>query len=184
MKENPPAALEFSRVFPVDKLRDHPAHENIEANEKELKALARRLKIVELKNLEADFQLQRDTTGDTVEVAGKLQATVVQNCVVTLEAFESSVTEEFKAYFARKPAEPEDLDLPVEDERAPDPIPANGEIDLGELAAQHLSLALDPYPRKPGVVFEPVVEGEEIEEKPHPFAVLADFRNGKNPKKK
>jgi uncharacterized metal-binding protein YceD (DUF177 family) len=184
MKELHSISPEFSRVFPVDKLRDHPASETIEADAKERAALAQRLKLVDLKNFEVDFQLQRDALGGTVEVAGKLQATVVQNCVVTLESFESNVTEEFKAYFTRQQEERNELDLPVEDERAPEPIPANGEIDLGELAAQHLSLALDPYPRKPGVVFSPVVEEEETEEKPNPFAVLANFRAEKGPKKK
>ncbi len=31
-------------------------------------------------------------------------------------------------------------------------------IDLGRVATDALYLAVDPYPRKPGVVFEPVVE--------------------------
>jgi uncharacterized metal-binding protein YceD (DUF177 family) len=184
MKDVSLTAPEFSRVFPVDKLRDHPMSETIEANEKERAALATRLKLVALKNLEADFHLQRVPAGDTVEVTGKLRATVVQHCVVTLEAFESNVAEDFKTYFARIDPDPDDVDLPVEDERAPEPIPANGEIDLGELASQHLSLALDPYPRKPGVVFKPVIEGEETEEKPSPFAVLANYRAEKGPKKK
>ncbi len=39
----------------------------------------------------------------------------------------------------------------------PDPI-VNGRIDLGQLAAEFLALGLDPYPRKPGVEFAPVVE--------------------------
>ena len=34
----------------------------------------------------------------------------------------------------------------------------NGRIDLGQLAAEFLALGLDPYPRKPGVEFAPVVE--------------------------
>jgi len=33
-----------------------------------------------------------------------------------------------------------------------------------------LYLAVDPYPRKPGVVFEPVVEVADPED--HPFAAL------------
>ena len=40
-------------------------------------------------------------------------------------------------------------------EDPPEPI-VNGAIDLGALAAEFLMLGLDPYPRKPGAVFEPV----------------------------
>jgi hypothetical protein len=40
----------------------------------------------------------------------------------------------------------------LEDEE-PDVI-SGGSIDLGEIAAESLALALDPYPRKPGEVFQ------------------------------
>ncbi len=33
-----------------------------------------------------------------------------------------------------------------------------GRIDIGELVAQNLSLALEPYPRKEGVEFTPILE--------------------------
>jgi uncharacterized metal-binding protein YceD (DUF177 family) len=185
MKNAPASAPEFSRVFPVDKLRDHPVMEKIEAEEKERAALTKRLNLADLKKLTANMQLQRVTAGDMVEVSGTVNARVVQNCVVTLEPFETDIEEGFKAYFARKPTKHEETDLPVEDEKAPETIPANGEIDLGELAAQHLSLALDPYPRKPGAEFKLGNEGAgEPEGKPNPFAVLADYRGGKSPKKK
>ncbi len=41
-----------------------------------------------------------------------------------------------------------DLELDVEGAEAPEPVP-DGWIDLGELAAEQLGLAIDPYPRKP-----------------------------------
>ncbi|MDB5401383.1 MAG: hypothetical protein JWQ55_3401, partial [Rhodopila sp.] len=41
-------------------------------------------------------------------------------------------------------------------------------IDLGEAAAEQLGLALDPYPRMPGVEL-PLAEDEP---NPHPFAAL------------
>jgi hypothetical protein len=51
----------------------------------------------------------------------------------------------------------------------PDPI-VDGKIDLGALAAEFFALGLDPYPRKPGVEFEPPVEEEE--DKESPFSAL------------
>ncbi len=53
----------------------------------------------------------------------------------------------------------------------PDPI-EGGRIDLGALVVEHLALEIDPFPRKPGVVFEPPAGGEP----PSPFAALRDFK--------
>jgi hypothetical protein len=58
------------------------------------------------------------------------------------------------------------------DEDTPDPPEPieNGIIDLGRLATDALYLAVDPYPRKPDAVFEPLVEAPDPED--HPFAAL------------
>ena len=58
------------------------------------------------------------------------------------------------------------------DEEVPDPPEPieNGTIDLGRVATDALYLAVDPYPRKSGAVFEPVVEAADPED--HPFAAL------------
>lgn len=177
--------VEFSRPFPVDKLRDHPMVEKIEANEEECEALAKRLDVVAVKQLTAKLDLQRVHSGAMVEVKGRLDADVVQTCVVTLEPFETHVTEEVEAYFARPNTIPDATEVEVELDRSPEPISRDGEIDLGELTAQHLSLALDPHPRKPGAVFNiSGVSGEEPPaKKASPFAVLADFKDKKQPQK-
>ena len=58
------------------------------------------------------------------------------------------------------------------DEETPDPPEPieNGIIDLCRVATDALYLAVDPYPRKPGAVFKPVVEAADPED--HPFAAL------------
>jgi len=72
-----------------------------------------------------------------------------------------------------------EIDPNISEEDIPEPM-FNGRIDIGELAAQHLSLALDPYPHAEGVEFEGFGEADEDEdgddpdepEKPNPFAAL------------
>lgn len=179
--------VEFSRLFPVDKLRGHDMDEHIEANEEELEALARRMNVVALKELKAALHLRRIHSGDMVEVKGRFHAIVVQDCVVTLEPFEANVSEEFEAYFARLETIPKSDEVEIDDDRSPEPISANGDIDLGELTAQHLALAIDPHPRKPGVVFEVPKHAKDVEAagKPvNPFAVLAGLRSRKDDKEK
>ena len=103
-----------------------------------------------------------------------MQAKVGQTCVVTLEPIENGIDEEVDLIFA--PAEDiapqvdaDDDDGESEVADAPEPI-ENGMIDLGRLATDVLYLAIDPYPRKQGAVFEPQLVVPNPED--HPFAAL------------
>ena len=49
----------------------------------------------------------------------------------------------------------------------------DGVIDLGAVATEFLLLGLDPYPRKPGAVFDAPPAGDP---KSHPFAALAALK--------
>ncbi len=176
---------EFARPVIAAKVTTSGLTERIEANETERTRLARRLELVAVEALAATVRLRR-VRGEMVKVDGTLEADVVQSCVVTLEPVPAHVTESFSALFAPdhllpKEEEGDDVDLTfsLEDLEAdvPEAMPG-GRIDIGELVAQHLSLALDPYPRKPGVVFDDIAEddGGEMLEKPNPFAGLARLK--------
>ena len=60
-------------------------------------------------------------------------------------------------------------------EDAPEPL-VDGRIDLGAIAIEFLMLGIDPYPRKPGVAFEPPKSDSDGA---HPFAALAALRKDK-----
>lgn len=167
---------EFSRPFQAESVPPGGRALRIAAGPEECAALAARFGLVALKSLEADLKLNKVRGGRMVRVAGRLRAAAVQTCVVTLEPVDSSVEDSFQALFA--PAseidpDGEDLEIGLSEDDGPEPM-EGGRIDLGELVAQHLSLALDPYPRKPDAAFTAVLEGEAAEEpaKPSPFAVL------------
>jgi uncharacterized metal-binding protein YceD (DUF177 family) len=106
-------------------------------------------------------------------------------CVVTLEPFESEVSEDIEAMFAspaeaekaakRYAARPEDQDPPPDLEEPPDPI-VDGRIDLGALAVEFFVLGLDPYPRKPGVEFADEIAPAEDTKDESPFAALAKLK--------
>lgn len=147
--------LEFSRPLSADRVQaGKTLEESINANVTECAALSRRFGLVALKDLRADFQLRRVNGNKMVEVTGTLTATVTQTCVITLEPVESQLHENLTALFAPPElvpsAESRETDFLAEDDDAPEPLDHN-HLDLGELTAQHLCLALDPYPRKPGV---------------------------------
>jgi uncharacterized metal-binding protein YceD (DUF177 family) len=136
----------------------------------------------ELHRLEANFDVTRHGVGG-LRVAGRVSATVGQNCVVTLEPIANEVEEEIDLVFAPQQAlnpvagETEMPEQPVEKAwtkenwREPETL-VDGVVDLGALAAESLVLGLDPYPRKTGAVFE---APEEAKQAASPFAALAQL---------
>ncbi|MEK4034781.1 YceD family protein [Methylocystis sp. IM3] len=160
----------------------------IAASETERDALARLNAIPAILSLTADLRARR-WRGDGMEVSGALRARVRQTCVLTLEDFEADVFEPIDVRFAppqeaprprsrRHEPEPETLDHDALGEDPPDEL-IGGAVDLGGVVAEFLTLALDPYPHKPGAEFaEPAPEsGADVVS---PFAQLRPAR-GKPP---
>ena len=110
-------------------------------------------------------------SGKGVRVTGDVSAEVTRVCVVTLESFPVEIEEAVDVRFApvveERPGRAE-LEVTLEDLDEPDPL-IDGMIDLGALAAEFMALALDPYPRKPGVEFAPPPDDEP---QPSPFDAL------------
>lgn len=167
---------EFSRFVEADSVGTHRMERRITANPEERAALAKRFGLIGIDRLEAVLSLKRVGNG-VIHVSGELEAEVIQACVVTLVPVPAKVAEAFSADFAdedrRKSA---DTDLDFEADDPPEPI-RNGHIDLGELAAEQLALALDPYPRAPGAAipaeFSPDPDaGEEPQRPINPFSIL------------
>ena len=168
----------FSRTIRVDAIPREGLETRVEAEAAERAALAAFNGLPAIAAFAASFRLQHGG-GGTVIVHGELEAEVTETCVVTLEPFESSIFAPIDLRFAppsERPAqrggaagEAEEVTIGEEDE--PDPI-IDGAIDLGAVASEFLTLNLDPYPRKPGVSFEPPASGED---KPaaSPFSALA-----------
>jgi uncharacterized metal-binding protein YceD (DUF177 family) len=154
-------------------------HRDIEADAVTRATMADIAGLREISSARASFDLT-PRSGSRVHVAGRVQARIGQNCVVTLDPLENEIDEEVDLIFA--PSEPiPELAEPDDDgdERAtdmtdaPEPI-ENGMIDLGRLATDVIYLATDPYPRKEGAVFEPQVAAADPAD--HPFAALKSLQ--------
>lgn len=145
--------------------------------------VARNAGLRELPRLEANFTVRREGSGG-LHVIGRVSATVGQNCVVTLEPLVNEIEEDIDLVFmppaaaapsaGRSGGEAEAV-RPV---NADDPEPLiGGVVDVGGLAIEFLILGLDPYPRKPGAVFEPPRQAAGAAS---PFAALAGWTKGRD----
>jgi uncharacterized metal-binding protein YceD (DUF177 family) len=132
----------FARPVVVDPWPSGGIELSLEATPEECQALAERFDLVGVERLAGHAQLERCGKSG-VRLHGRLQAEVVQSCVVSLEDVRSTVDEAFECRFMRPGAGVPD-DLPWDQ----DVEPLEGaELDVGEIFAQQLALALDPYPR-------------------------------------
>ena len=158
-------AIPFSRRIAVADLPPEGLEATVEATPEEREALARDFKLPAIHALTGTFRLSG--TRSRVHVSGRVEATVNQICVITLDPFDSDIQENVDVEFAAPGAASQS---PGED--PPDEI-VDGTVDLGALTAEFLALGLDPYPRKPGADFT----FEAADDRPaSPFAALGPLK--------
>jgi len=177
------AASPWSVRIGIDQVPDAGRQMVIEADAAIRQALAEQAGLTEISRLTATFTLTRPH-GEKLRVTGRVNASVGQVCVVTLEPVTNEIDEPIDLVFlpeSRAAVLDRELDLPVADN---DDIPEttqNGMVDLGAVATEFLLLGIDPYPRKPGVVFEAPAAPADPDE--HPFAALAALKGRQDPER-
>jgi uncharacterized metal-binding protein YceD (DUF177 family) len=167
---------ELSRPVPLAALGIEPVKQDVVATEAECAALARRFDLPAIADLDGTVTLARQP-GTIIRATGSLRATVRRICVVTLEPFDQTVEDSFTLYLTDAPdvGPGDELDIALEDEDAPEPVEGDA-IDCGELVAQQLLLALDPFPHSPAArEAGPVARTDPAEEPHNPFRSLRDL---------
>lgn len=170
-------APEFSRPVRIDTLGEGVRSIDVEADEGERAALARRFGLLSLDSLSATAEIKRQ--GDILTAEGRVRASAVQACVASAAPVPAKIDEPFSLRFVPEGQdESEEIELSPEDWDTIDY--AGSAIDLGEAVAETLALSLDPFPRSPdadallrevGVLSE-----EEAAEASSPFAALKSLK--------
>ena len=149
-----PSPLEFSRLvnIPLQTLENKPLH--LKATPEECHKLAKRFGLEDLKKFEITLLFIPTHQPKTYPIKATFEADVVYTCVNTLDPFEDHVKETVE--FIAKEFSPlesseeddssEDLILTGEEETI-EMLDPDGFLEIGEIMAQYLSLALNPYPR-------------------------------------
>jgi hypothetical protein len=145
-------------------------------------SIARLAGLRDLPRLEADFDVTRQGS-DGLRVVGRVSATVGQTCIVSLEPLANKIEEDVDLLFVPKSAvdamvaEAEKSNPRAETKGDEPEALLGGVVDLGVVATESLILGLDPYPRKPGAVFEPP---QNLRPDGGPFAALAGWSKDRN----
>lgn len=83
-----------------------------------------------------------------IEVEGRVQASLIRQCVASLEDMEEAIDESFTVTFTEHASG--DVEAETEaDLDAPEPI-EGGRLDLGAILLEQLVLAMSPHPRREG----------------------------------
>jgi len=177
---------EIERIVDLDRMGASGAALEISASDSERASLAKRFGFLGLPAFSARVTVDRRPGGQVV-VEGRLRGKVVQACILSLDPVTQELDEAFRIVFKQDLAEERDpesgeavLNAQID---APEPLPGNL-LDIGEIVAEQLSLAAEPYPRRLGVKLEDVLPKPRPggrpgrnEQRRHPFAGLAALRD-------
>jgi uncharacterized metal-binding protein YceD (DUF177 family) len=157
----------------------------LEANGAQREALAHRFGFLDIEFFRATISLRRVRGGDGLRLQGHILARVVQSCVVTLEPVISDVDKQFELLLLDDAA----YDGETVDPEADVDLYSGDSVDIAEIAAEELALALDPYPRSPeaaagtlgpgGIPPESEEQGDGKGTGYRPFEALAGLKRSK-----
>ncbi len=110
--------------------------------------IAERLGVIAVEKLEGEIRLT--ATRSDIHAAGIVKASLRRECVASLEPMTENIDEKFEISFIRQaPTETEGANEESEDWMLAE-VHEGDVFDVGELLVQQLSLAMAPFPRKPG----------------------------------
>jgi hypothetical protein len=142
--------------------------------EAERVALAEAIHVSTIESLDVRLHAVRFRGG--IRVTGRLTGEVTQPSVVTLDPIRQQIAEPIDRIFlpgGEKPyagAANAEIFVDLEGDDVPDHFEGN-EADLSDLIVETLALAVDLYPREPGVTLDDLDLKSDVEET-SPFAVL------------
>jgi len=171
---------EFSKIIEINEIsKKRPMVKTLVAEASENISIAKRLNVNEVKGFSANVKVSLKGAG-VILVEANFKAEITQQCAISLKPVKNQIETSFEAFFTEEKYELPVCEnmasiIPENDEEAPEYID-NGQIDLGDLLVQHLSLEIDLFPKAEGADFSEVLENNGIKnENNNPFSVLASL---------
>ena len=145
-------AGEFSHKVTVDPWPEDGVAVELAATAAEREKLRARFDLVDLASLSASVEIGKNAT--ELVLAGTIEAVVTQTCVATLKPVTASLDVPLERRYRRQDAHEKMIaargTADLDEELMEVEILAGDDIDIGDVVAEELYLALDPYPRAAG----------------------------------
>jgi uncharacterized metal-binding protein YceD (DUF177 family) len=176
MNEPDPPPLE--RVYDLNRLSEAGYETTIVLGPEERERIAEWADVSNVNRFEGRVSLRRNGL-NRFSYTAHLEAEIVQACAVTLEPVSSNISIDFTRALHLVPQLKKMVDFSAElspaagDDEVPEEIDST-RFDLAAPLLEEFSLAIDPYPRAPGVSFDSPEEEREPAESP--FAALRAFK--------
>lgn len=153
----------------------------ITASDKQRAELSDFHELVDVISFEATMQAETWQL-DGVRLTGRVTARIVQECVVTLEPVEAEIDQEIDVVLVPDASAGHQRpvfasEVVIEAEGPDEPGTFSGDfVDAGSIAEEFFALAIDPYPRREGASVEVTDADLSGDERPSPFAKLAELK--------
>lgn len=158
----------ISQTYELGRLAGAGDEVTIAPSKEDLARIAAWADLDAVESLRARIDLGKVTaTHFTLDIV--LDADIVQSCVVTLDPVRSHIERAFTRELFLAPT----AEIAPVDEDGREQIESL-RYDLAVPVLEELALAIDPYPRAPGVAFE--APAEEADQPDHPFAALKKLK--------
>jgi len=177
---------ELSRLVSVENIDKKGHSMTVTATAEECAALATRFGLQNIDHLTGTITITPHTA--RFHVTGVLDAAVQQISVVSGDPVPTIIRHDIDAWFTdhtkiasfeqeRQRRDTAQDDKEIKDEQDDPEQIINGMIDVGEVCAQFLGLALDDFPRGADESYGDHIEKDEQDNKPNPFAALAAIKD-------
>ena len=162
--------VEIAAIGPRSKPEAQSKSEILTANGKQCQAIAKRFSIPAVEALSAIVLLERD--GPIITLTGTVKAHLIRDCVASLEKIDEIIDQPINVrFFNGSRGDLEERGLAGPDDTIDEFECISGEtLDIGEILVQQLSLAMEPFPRKPGA--KGLIEDYGQESETSPFEIL------------
>ena len=148
----------------IDKLPAAGCQFRMVATPQQLTEIAKIAKVTKVLGLSAFMQVSQENGG--VRVTGRLEADVVQPCVVTLDPVLQKISEPLNRFFSSAPDIHADAGagsenfIDLENDDLPDFFDGS-ELDLSAYIVETLGLSIELYPRAPGAEMSAEQRGDD-----------------------
>lgn len=175
--------VEFSREVDVTRTPAKGRQYKFEATKEEKSALAERYSIMSIERLEAECFII-PVKKKQYKLEAVLSAHVVQSCGLSLEPIEEKISSKYTIIIQQQQMHRENAEVDFSLDEEDVEFLSSDIIDMGEMIAQHLSLEINPYPRKQDATGEElgqkiIKEDDMLLElkKKNPFEVLKSLKH-------